>query len=434
MNLILRTYQAELKARVRAAFAKGYRRVCLVLPPGGGKTAIFCSIAEDVDKRRKRAIILVHRRHLIHQAQRHLSEMGVKHGIIAPGYPMSNERIQIASVQTLKNRIADIERPDMIITDEAHHSTARTWDFVLNRWHCWQLGVTATPCRLDGRGLHTHYDFLTQGPTVNELIGLGYLVRPTVYAPPIRADLSGLHIRAGDYNEEEIAERMDKPQITGNAIEHYQRICLGTRAVTFCSTIEHGRHVAEAFNASGIPSALFAGDICRQERDAILAGLEKGTVRNLVSVEMISEGTDIPSVETAIMLRPTASLGLFIQQAGRAMRPAPGKKTAYILDHVGNCLRLKTLPTDDQFWTLDGDIKKEAKGKKLAIKVCPQCNAVVPINSPTCNSCGSVLVVPNAPINTVNGKLVEVESDGGMSRRALNKIYRKLEMYAWISD
>jgi superfamily II DNA or RNA helicase len=298
---------------------------------------------------------------LVDQTCRTLRDFGVDHGVIAAGRtPDRSLAVQVASVQTYVRRL-DSFKPALIIADEAHHATAGSWRKVISHHsQARVLGVTATPQRLDGRGLKDVFDDLIRGPEVADLIDGGHLAPPVYFAPPIVADLSHISIRGGDFAQEELAAEMDKPMITGDAVEHYSRICPGAPAVAFCCSVRHAQHVADQFNAAGRKAATIDGTMDREARREVVRALGDGRLDVLTSCEIINEGFDLPLVAAAILLRPTKSLGLHLQQIGRVLRPAPGKTRAIILDHVGNLSR-HGFAEDVRDWTLEGRKKKKRK-------------------------------------------------------------------------
>lgn len=411
----LRPYQADAVAQLRAAYSSGKRAPLFCLPTGGGKTFVFSYVAQNAVARGNRVCILVHRQELLLQASRSLSAIGVKHGLIAPGHVQNREPVQVASVQTLGRRIA--RQPfkfDLIIVDEAHHAVAGTWKRLIEAMpEARVLGVTATPVRSDGKGLSDVFDDLVIGPSVPTLIDMGFLVRPVVYAPPIAVDLAGVRRKGGDYDQRELASRMDKPTITGDAVAHYARHCPGKPAIAFCASVAHAQHVAQQFQAAGFKAKSIDGSMLDTERRQAIADLGNGQLQVLSSCDIVSEGTDIPVVETAILLRPTQSLGLYLQQVGRALRPAPGKDRALILDHVGNCLR-HGLPDDQREWTLDG-LPRSARAANdnepdVTVKQCEVCFAVFK-PSLVCPACGHVHAVKERIIQQTEGELQEVDAN-----------------------
>ena len=409
--MILRPYQTDIIGEVRQRLGEGLRAPLIVSPTGSGKTVMFSHIADGASRKNKRVWILVHRAELVEQTSRTMREIGIHHGIIAAGWPVDPlPHVQVVSVQTVVRRTGGLIPPDLIIVDECHHSAAGTWSKILAAFpKAIRLGFTATPERLDGKGLSDAFDCLIRGPEVAWLIEQGFLTQPKYYAPPNQLNLDGLHVRAGDYARDETAAMMDKPSITGDAVSHYRRICDGAPAVAFCASIAHAEHVAQAFNAAGYRATTLDGTLDRIERRKRVRGLADGSIQILTSCEIISEGFDIPVVSAAILLRPTKSLGMHLQQVGRVLRIAPGKQHAYILDHVGNCLR-HGLAEEERDWSLEGRKKRAKKGgdeDAPPVRQCPKCYACH-VPAPHCPECGHTYEIKTREIEQKEGELVEL--------------------------
>jgi superfamily II DNA or RNA helicase len=408
----LRDYQGDCINGIRNSYRAGRRSPLLVSPTGSGKTVMFAYIANGTSRKGNRVLILVHRQELVDQTVRTLHAFGVDHGVIAAGRsPDRTHAVQVGSVQTVVRRL-EFFRPDLIIIDEAHHGTAGSWRKVIDaNPQARILGVTATPERLDGRGLREVFDDLIRGPEVAWLIENGHLSRPTYYAPPQAVSLAGLHIRGGDFAKDELAKAMDNKAITGDAVEHYARICRGAPAVAFCASVAHAQHVAEQFQASGFRADVLDGTLDRDTRRDRVKALGEGRLHVLTSCEIINEGFDLPIVTAAILLRPTMSLGLHLQQIGRVLRPAPGKDRAIILDHVGNLAR-HGFAEDEREWSLDGRKRKKRKKaddeEEVNVRQCPNCFcAHAP--APTCPECGHVYEVRERTLEVVEGELVQLD-------------------------
>jgi superfamily II DNA or RNA helicase len=390
-----------------------------VAPTGSGKTVIFSYVTANAAAKGNRTLVLVHRAELLNQTHAALSQLEVPHGLIAAGKtPDSTHLTQVASVQTLVRRLEHVREPDLIVIDEAHHATAGAWASVLNRWpQARVLGVTATPARLDGKGLGSVFDDLIRGPEVTNLIEDGYLCKPMYYAPKT-VSMEGVHKVAGDFNRAEMSERMDKPTITGDAVTHYRKYADGLPCVVFCTGVKHAEHVAQAFNASGYRFAILDGTLSPEERAKRVLGLSSGTLQGLVTVEIVSEGFDLPVVACAILLRPTASLSLHLQQVGRVLRIAPGKPRAIILDHVGNCRR-HGLAEEVRDWSLDGIRRRGRKGPQddvQSTRQCPQCFAVH-TPSPACPQCLHVYEIKDRTPDVVDGELEEIQARQAVKQR-----------------
>ena len=424
MQLTLRPYQSQAVADLRAAFRSGARAPLLVAPTGMGKTVVFSAITAGAVQRGRHVLVLVHRRELIRQASAKLAAVGVAHGVIAAGIQPSNHPVQVASVQTLARRLQlQTWQPDLIVIDEAHHAVAGTWARILDHWpDALRLGVTATPIRADGRGLGAMFDRLVHGPSVAKLIEAQHLSDYTIYAPNLNARLDSLPIRSGDFDKTAAAHALDRPSITGDAIAHYRRLAAGQPAIAFCCTAAHAEHVAAQFQAAGISAATLLGTTPIDEREELIASFAGGSLQVLVSVDVISEGTDVPAAAVAILLRPTQSEGLYLQQVGRVLRPAPGKAHAVILDHVGNVHR-HGFPDDHRDWTLDDD-RKRGRGSDgppaPCVRTCEVCFAAF-APQPICPCCGAVAQPSARELRQREGELAELSRQALAQARARDR-------------
>jgi superfamily II DNA or RNA helicase len=418
----LRPYQQQAIADLRQAFRSGVRAPLLVAPTGMGKTVIFSAITQAAAGRGRRVLILVHRRELIRQTGAKLTNAGVTHGIIAAGFEPSDHHVQVASVQTLARRLERQHlQPDLIVIDEAHHAIAAgTWNKVISHWpDSFLLGVTATPVRQDGRGLGAMFTKLVLGPSTADLMAAGYLTPVKIYAPPQVADLTGIRTRAGDYANDQAAAAMTRPTVTGDAISHYQRIAAGQPAIAFCCNVNHATTVCDAFNAAGISAATLLGNTI--DRDALVARFTAGELQVLVTVDVVSEGFDCPGAAVAILLRPTQSEGLYLQQVGRVLRPAPGKAAAIILDHVGNVHR-HGFPDDVRPWSLDDARQRTGKGGPPApsVRTCESCFAAFK-PAPQCPVCGTPSKLSTRELKQQAGQLEELAREAVARARARDR-------------
>jgi DNA repair protein RadD len=423
----LRDYQQQAIDNLRAAYRNGARAPLLVGPTGMGKTVIIAAILQGIAARGRSAMVLVHRRELIAQTADKLRLAGVQHGIIAAGLPTTDHPIQVASVQTLTRRLGQLATaPDLIVIDEAHHATAGRWKRVMDHWPgALRLGVTATPMRLDGRGLSAAFDRLVLGPSVANLMNAGFLCPARIYAPPVMADLTGLKRRAGDYATDQAAAAMDRFSVTGDAIAHYQRLAAGQQGIAFCCSIAHAEHVAASFNAANISAGTLLGET--RDRDQLVQRFAAGELQVLVTVDVVSEGFDIPAAGCAILLRPTQSLGLYLQQVGRVLRPAVDKKLAIILDHVGNVHR-HGFPDDPRDWSLNDRLRRTAGAGSAApsVRTCPACFAAFK-PAPLCPCCGAACAPTPRKIRQQDGELKELQREAARQRSAERKKARTLQ-------
>lgn len=411
----LRPYQDRLANDIRSAFSLGARRPLAVSPTGSGKTVLFSYITSQVLKRGSRVMIVAHRREILDQISATLKRVSVPHGFIQAGKPMSKQAAMVASIQTLGRRLDEVAPPDLVIIDEAHHAVSKTYIEVFARWPDAKfIGVTATPERLDGKGLGSMFDRMVMGPSVQWLIDNGFLARPVYYAPRETPDLSHVHKVAGDFDRAETEEIIDTPRITGDAVTHYRRFCGGQRAVAFCISVAHAQHVAEQFCAAGVPAASIDGSLDPDVRRQRVSDLTAGKILVLTSCELISEGFDLPAVNAAILLRPTHSLSMHLQQLGRALRPFPGKTHATILDHVGNCLR-HGLAEQERAWDLEGREKRAKKSTPVETKQCSKCFAI--FTGTVCPQCGHQREVTSREVEEVDGELQRLSIEDIAAKR-----------------
>lgn len=403
----LRPYQQQLIDDTRFQLQLGRKKVLIVLPTGGGKTVCFSHIAESASKKGNRVCVLVHRAELLDQASR---SMPVRHGLIAAGRSMDlSHSVQIASVQTLARRLHQLPKDffQLLIVDEAHHTTAGTWAKVVEHFDSARLiGVTATPIRLDGRGLGEHYESMVVGPSAQWLTENGFLSQAKVLAPP-GIQTSGLKKRMGDFDMKQAEGLLQEGQAMGDCLTHYRQHLNGQTAIAFCCSVAHSQAVAGLFQANGVAAASIDGKMDVNRRRSLLASLGRGEIKVLTSCALIGEGVDVPSVGGCILLRPTSSVGLHLQMIGRCLRVSPGKDRAVILDHVGNTLRLGH-HLEHREWTLDGE-QKAKREKCTSVKVCPKCFAAMSSQASECEECGHRFVVERRELKTVAGTLQELE-------------------------
>ena len=387
----LRPYQVDAVDRCRGKL-KTCRKVLLVAPTGAGKTVIAAHIIHRAYDRARRVVFFAHRRELIKQTYRKLVDAGVPVecvAILMADDPLANPAapVQVASIDTWRHR--EPPAADLVIVDEAHRSLAATYLAAIEHYGsagAVVLGMTATPYRPDGGGLGDVYEALEVVASPMQLIGEGFLVAPRVFsAPPdSRPDLSDVRVRAGDYVESDLADLMNTGRLVGGIVDHWRKHAEGRRTVAFSVNIAHSEAITEAFVSAGIPAEHLDGTTSTKERDAILARLDSGETLVVSNCGVLCEGWDQPSVKCAILARPTKSTGLYLQQAGRILRPWQGV-CAIILDHAGNALE-HGLPQDDRDHELN--VTKKRKTGEATTKECPECSAVLPLATQVCPECG----------------------------------------------
>jgi DNA repair protein RadD len=408
----LRAYQLHDIERLRAAFAGGAKAICYQLPTGAGKTVVFADIIRRVVATGHRIAVLVHRRELVHQASHKLTIAGVEHGIIGANLDRNHDaRVLIMAVQSAIRRLDRLPRIDFVVVDECAHSVSPTWTRVLGLWpEAWKLGTTATPSRLDGRGLGIEaggpFDALVVGATIPELQAGGYLAQTRVFVPSRLIDTKGVRRLGGDFQADEL-EQVARV-VTGDAVREYRAHADHQSAIAFGCTVAHAESVAAAFRTAGYRAGCAHGGLSMVERDALIQGLATGEVEVLTSCDLISEGLDTPSVGAVILLRPTQSLALSLQQIGRGMRPAPGKDHLTVLDHSGNCLT-HGRPELERIWDLAG--APRGNGGQTPGWRCEDCGCFNHLKADVCEECGRARPVPKptrVPPREVFGNLREL--------------------------
>lgn len=402
----------QIVTPVRQAISGGCKRLLVVSPTGSGKTICFVYIATHAQKKGNRTWILVHRAELVEQTCRALTAWDCPHGVLAAGSDYDDSQlVQVVSVQTLASRLKKPwqgSTPDVIVVDEAHHSTSTTWLTVFRAFPSAHiLGFTATPQRLDGKGLGQCFDKMIIGPEPEWLMENGYLTRPVYYGvpPSQQPDLKGIGKTGGDFSRNELALAMEaKPKLTGDVVEHYLKRAKGIQFIGFAVNLDHAGKLASAFVSAGIRCEVIHGGLSPKERAGMVARLTSGEIAGLWSVDLVAEGFDLPAVGCAILCRPTDSLGLHLQQLGRPLRRQAGKAFCVILDHVGN-LRHGTAEMRRE-WSLDGVPRKQREKEVLdAVCQCSNCFVFLPKFTGPCPRCGFLAPVQARTLKTVKGSL-----------------------------
>lgn len=427
----LRPYQEQIIPVVREHIAAGRRRVLITCPTGSGKTVLASFIIQRAVSNGKRAWFAVHRRELVKQSVDTLeNSAGLNVGIIAAGFGRNGyHAAQVASIQTLMRRWEQYPVPDLLIADEIHHACSASWSGLLDALRARNpqlitIGLTATPCRTDGRGLEQHFDCLVQGPSTADLIEQGYLSKYRLWSAAM-PDLNGVHTVAGDYNRAELEAAMSRTAVVGDALAEYQKHCAGKRAIVFMWSIQSSVDLAARFNAAGIPAAHVDGETEQFERDRIVAEFRSGRILVLSNVELFSEGFDVPNAEAGFLMRPTQSLTLYLQQVGRLLRP--GKEAALIFDHAGHVAR-HGFPDDPREWSLEGVDAGKPKKKVAALRKCLQCFASVPIWCRSCKWCGHAFEVKPREIELEAGELQELSKEEIEARRVADSKRKRIEV------
>ncbi|HNQ22469.1 MAG TPA: DEAD/DEAH box helicase [Phycisphaerae bacterium] len=374
----LRDYQERA---VEQVLEKLDRRPILVSPTGSGKTTMATEIVERLGVP---TLWMAHRKELIDQAAERLNAHGLHAGILMAGYQSDPDaRVQVASVQTLVRR----NKPPagLVIVDECHHAAAETYQNILSEYTgAVLIGLTATPFRLDGRGLGDLFGEMIIAAWSDELCDSGVLHKPRVWASKA-PDLRGVRVVAGDYSIGALAARTNTAELNADIVETWHKRAAGRRTVAFAVDIEHSEAITEAFRRADVPAEHLDGTTPRSERDAILQRLADGETVVVSNCMVLTEGWDLPALECAIIARPTASLNLHLQMIGRVMRACHGKDGAIVLDHAGNH-HVHGLVTRRLDYTLSDE--KVGFSEPLGLRRCGQCGLLFETSEPRCPECG----------------------------------------------
>jgi len=421
---ILRTDQKSIYDAIREAYRQGFRKILVQAPTGFGKSVLFSKIIGAADEKKSETLFLVHRRELVKQASRHMTNESVEHGIIMAGeVPNLAHHTQMASIQTLwaravKKARINLPRSDLLVVDEAHHVGSKTYDHLLEFYEdSFLIGVTATPTRKNGKGLGNYFDCMIlardHGASVRQLMDAGFLAEASYMVPAI-PNLEGIRSRGGDWVEEELGEVMNDATLVGNLVHHYQEYALNRKMIAFSVNVAHSRAIVNMFNAAGIAAAHVDGKTHLEERDQIVADFGAGKYKILSNCEVFTEGVDMPDVDGVILARPTKSLRMYLQMAGRGLRPKSDGGDCLIMDHAGNVLRHG--PVDEEHeWDLNENEnvserdakKKDDDGVKDEPKdfICGNCGFLFR-KQDICPKCGTPLAHHAEDVEVARGKLV----------------------------
>ena len=417
MNVQLRNYQSKLIQDIYDSWSAGHRNVLAVSPTGSGKAFTLCTLAKELAySHRMETTIKVHRKELVSQLCMSLAQLGISHNIIAQkdsilevieeqrrdfgeSFYNANSPITVVSVDTLLSRKKKYkewgERQKVWILDEAAHQLkSNKWGKVTEIMpNAIGVGFTATPQRLDKKGLGRHafglFDVMIIGPTVRYLMDQGFLSKYKVVVPPsqYREFLKDSGDNKTDYTHEAREYASIHSNVMGDVVENYIKFIPGKQAIVFADSIKAGQLIEANFNDAKITAKLLTGDTPSKERLRGVRDYRNGTTKILVNVDLFGEGFDVPGTDAVIMARPTKSLGLYLQMAGRAFRVAKGKDHAILIDHVGN-IKYHDLPDKVRRWTLDNIVRKRDHVNLLRICGNTACNAPFDRALFVCPYCG----------------------------------------------
>lgn len=421
----LRPYQEEIKSAVFTKWLEGFRNVLLVMPTGMGKTKTFSSLVIDTLGLREGPMptaIMVHRKELVQQISLVFAEEGIPHNIIASRkdilgiisahrreykkqFYSSTSVVSIISVDTLNSRAERYAAWALTIrqwiTDEAAHVLKdNKWGEAIAMFkNARGLGVTATPERLDRKGLGSHvdgvFDVMVEGPSTRWGIDNGFLSKYKIVCPP--SDFSQYledKNPNGDYTKAAMMAASKKSRIIGDVVENYIKFAKGKQAIYFATDVETAQQMEKQFIARGVIAKSLDGTTPDAERLEALIAFREKRIQVLLNVDLFDEGLDVPGIEVVGMARPTKSLGKFLQMVGRGLRVMPGKEFMILIDHVGNISGGANhgLPDNIRRWTLDRTNRRAQKLNFMRICQNHMCNAPYDRALTECPWCGFVAV------------------------------------------
>jgi superfamily II DNA or RNA helicase len=439
--MTLRDYQKEAVDKIQRSKSN---RVLVVSPTGSGKTHIGNAVMKTYADIFKYSLLVVHRREIVLQTWDKLERLGVNAGIIMAGErPNLFAPIQLAAIQTLFARAIRSERMKMplahlLVIDEAHHACARTYKKVIEAYPDAKIvGLTATPCRGDGRGLGGIFDELIELPQVPDLIEMGHLV-PTINFGPQHLDLSGIATRQGDYAVDQLAQRMNTEKLVGNIVVHWLKYSERRKTVIFAVDVAHSVHIRDELIRAGVKAEHIDGSTPKDQRDETLARLARGDIEVVCNCMVLTEGWDMPEVGCCVLARPTKQMGLYRQMVGRVLRPSPetGKKNAIVIDHSGAVSRLGFVE-DRIEWTLDPEGKPQndtqeeraVPGGANRIIECSQCGAMRE-GGKACPNCGFLPAPKARDYQVREGDLGLIDRNGKIN----GPVYDDAAKRRWLAE
>lgn len=409
----LRPYQINAVKMLRENISAGFRRQILHLRTGSGKTVVASHMMNSAVLKGRRCLFVVHRRNLVDNCVKRLREDSLPCDVIMSGRKRTafDVPIAVASRDTLTRRCAVNGEPlppaDLVIVDEGHLATAAGYVELLKQYpNATVIYLTATPSGPKGTGLGSIASKMVSAATSAQLIQDGFIV-PTRVLAPFRIDLSGIHVVKGDYNVDELSERIDRPTLIGDIVETWKAHASDRPTVAFACRREHAQHICDLFNAAGVSAAYLDGESPDKEREAVEIRMRRGEIKVIANVDIISIGTDWPFLKCCIDAAPTKSLVKLLQKAGRISRPDGDWKHAIYLDHADNCLRLKLHPDDDLNWPLSESQKPSLLNnnpQQQEMKWCVECYALY--RGSRCPNCGHA---KSKQFEVEAGVLVEVK-------------------------
>ena len=361
-------YQVDMKSRIEKAL-RLHRSVMAQMPTGTGKTYLLTAVINSFvsNNPMEKVWIVAHRRELVSQINETVRKF---HSYSASNTSSLLSSVKSMSIQWLMRHYDEIEdEPGMIVIDEAHHALAETYKEMWERFPKTKfLGLTATPCRLNGKGFMDLFDVLVQSWNIPEFISKGRLA--TYDFVSIKSDgvtqrlIDSLQKRGadGDYQNKEMDMLLNKRPSIERLYQSFEEYGKDRKGIVYAINISHAKKIMEQYQEHGIKAVAIDSKTPAAERQADIEAFKNGDIQVLVNVDIFSEGFDCPDVELVQLARPTLSLAKYLQMVGRGLRVAKGKKNCMIIDNVG-LYRVFGLPSQVWNWkaTFEGRLKYSRK-------------------------------------------------------------------------
>lgn len=423
----LRSYQTELIKKISRSMHNGNKRIIVQSPPRTGKTVVMAEVARQTTFKNNHVLFVVHRKEVLQQAENTFLQQNVKPNLLKMGM-----------VQSLSRHIDQLDEPDLILIDEAHHALSKSYQKILQKFKkAYVLYFTATPIRTGKQQLDLISDDIIIGQSIKELTKKGFLAPFRYFQPPSGFEIKKLKKSStGDYTQKSMSEA-ESSKLYGGIVEQYQKIALGKQAVVYAYSIASAKKIANEFNLNHISAVEVDGSTPENTREHLVNNFKNQKIKILVNVNLFTEGVDLPDVECVIIARPTASLSLYLQFAMRCLNPKPGK-TAFIMDHA-NCFKTFGYPDDDRDWKQAIITKTKRKSVKLKtpnnvpIITCDYCFAVVKPNdvkNGKCPICGNKIKVEKFKEIQKEIDLVEANRKAKKRVERINKKLSELHSYS----
>lgn len=438
----LRQYQSTALDKIRRLIVSGKKSIMVQSPTGSGKGVMLSHIINSANVKGKTVLFLVHRSEILLQVSAYMEKYGITHGIIKSGFEANyTHPVQLASFQTIIRRMTFFEEQfDIVIIDEAHHATASTYLKVINAFKKHLIiGFSATPTRQNGMGLGNLFDAMVQVASIQDLTNMGFLA-PIRYFAPVEPDLTGVKLKAGDYNEKQLEPVMMTEGLIAGIVEYWMQYGENRKTVIFATGISHSMAIREKFATVGVVAEHIDGNTPAELRKDIIDCFKSGIIKIIVNCQILTEGVDVPDISCVILARPTKSLPMYMQMLGRGMRVIKGKDNMILLDHAG-CVYEHGFVHEITDWHLSTTTKTENKKQKERNEkesrpiTCPICNCVY-TGQLKCPQCGTIPGIRQfgKDVEYIDGKLGEIQFKPKKEKSAPVTMAVKQEWYSQLCN